>query len=105
MPVGAANRSRKIGYQDGTVLDAYQTSRLRGGNCTAVRGAGGSLAAGYWRTQCVEEFSRRCGRIVGSDGVVDDVGIQRVKKGNSSSIPSGHVVGDDVVGENHVIPS
>jgi len=44
------------------------------------------------------------GGVVGHDRVVDEVHCQRVLEGNSSAVPAGNVVGDDIVGDVDRIP-
>src|SRR5882762_7314243 len=52
----------------------------------------------------VEQYSRRSGDIVGNHRVVDEAHSQSILERDSATIPAGHVVRDDVVGDRYGVP-
>src|SRR5271165_3991133 len=99
----ADDGSRQIRLQTRAVLDAHESRDLRTRSLRADH-AIGSLRAGQRSPNRGEQDSRRSRGRVGDNRVVDDVYVQSVDQGDSSAIPAGYVVRDDVVGNRRRVP-
>src|SRR5262249_16278533 len=65
----------------------------------------GSWGAGFRCEEGSEQSARWRGGIVGDDRVVDQVDADRILQGDAAAIPTRNVVGNDVVGYSHRVPT